>query len=364
MKKIVFLDQYNASGGAQTILVNLIRFALDLGYDVEVWLPNGYYIQSQFVDESRVHFKRIHSPTLPFDRRSFINHLYWVFYSVFFIRHLPKLKKVDFIYVNGPRLSLATIMISLFYPAKFYYHLHLLHSKIENLIFKLAMIMPRTKYLFFASDYLLHNFDGHKKNKRAVIYNGFLSSQFSALSYVNRFNVLHSDQVIGLNIMLLARVYKGKGHDLFLKLAADFPHHKFYIIGNAADPNYYDMLKSRATKNVVFTCTDNVPALIEQLGIHISITPSLVAESFGLSPIESMSMSCLSIVSDKGNLPFQAEKTGSWVFSDYEDLMKMISRIERMDAVALQKITQEQYDSTRGYYAIDMAKEFFGKHVC
>ncbi|MFN5334480.1 MAG: glycosyltransferase family 4 protein [Bacteroidota bacterium] len=364
MKKIVFLDQYNTSGGAQTILVNLVRFALELNYEVEVWLPNGYYLQSQFKDEPRIHFKRIQTPTLPFRRRSFMNHVYWIFYSLLFLRHFSKLKKVDFIYVNGPRLSLAAILISLFYPAKFFYHLHLIHSPIENLIFKLAKVMPRTEYLFFASDYLRHNFDGNKRHKKSVVFNGFLSTQFSALPYVNRFNIFHSNEIRGLNIMLLARVYQGKGHDLFLKLAADFPQHNFYIIGNAADPSYYDMLRSRATTNVVFTYTDYVPTLINDLGIHVSVTPSIVAESFGLSPIESMALSCLSIVSDKGNLPYQAEKTGSWVFSDYEQLKKMIQRIEAMDHSVLHKISRDQYESTKRYYALNIAKAFFEKHVC
>ena len=363
MKKIVFLDQYNTSGGGQTILVNLIYFALDFGFKVEVWIPKGAYFQHVFKDESRIQIKEIDSPTLNFARKGFINHIYWIIYSFSFLRHLPKLKGADIIYVNGPRLSLAAIILSIVHPGKYYYHLHLLHTGMEKAIFKLARKMPRTEYLFFGSEFILERFDSKAKHFKSIVFNGFLSAHFSLLPFVPRFNSLNTTSGSYLNFMLLARVYEGKGHDLFLKLAADFPKYKFYIIGETVDQHYYKMLKSKATSNVFFTYSDDVSKLVNGLNINISIMSSMVEESFGLASIESMAMSCLTIVSDKGNLPYQAQNTGSWVFSNYEQVKSMIERIETMDDAEINSICHEQYLATKRYYDFTMAKEQFGKLV-
>jgi glycosyltransferase involved in cell wall biosynthesis len=363
MKKIVFLDQYNQSGGGQTILVNLIQFALDAGFEVELWIPKGDYFQMRFNHDHRVIFKEIKSPTLNFSRKGLANHIYWVFYSFFFLRYLSGFKKVDYVYVNGPRLSLAVMLSSIFHPAKYYYHLHLLHTRVENAIFKMARMMPRTKYLIFGSEFILNRFKKNSSHSKYFLFNGFLSSHFSNLSYVSRFHTYHSGVSKSLNIMLLGRVYDGKGHGLFLKLAADFPSHQFYIIGKPVEQQYYNQLKSQATKNVVFSYADDVSSLVDKFDIHVSIMPSLVEESFGLSSIESMAMSCLTIVSDKGNLPYQAKITGSWVFSDYEHLKQLLQRIETMDPDELNKISFVQLQATRRNFGYETAKELFANLI-
>lgn len=363
MGKIVFLDQYNQSGGGQTILVSLIQFALDAGFKVELWVPKGDYFQKTFKGNSRISFREITSPTLNFNRKGFINHIYWFFYSVSFLRHLLWLRNVNYVYVNGPRLSLAVILLSIFRPAKYYYHLHLLHTGVENTIFKLARMMPRTAYLFFGSEFILNRFEYKRRHPKSIVFNGFLSQRFTALPYIPRFNTLNLSIPKRFNFMLLARVYEGKGHYLFLKLAADFPAHQFFVIGKPVDQQYYDMLKSQATPNVIFSYSDDVPALINELNIHISIMPSIVEESFGLSSIESMAMSCLNIVSDKGNLPYQAQMTGSWVFSDYEQLKQLVGRIDSMDPAELNKVSFEQFQATKKNYGFESAKDLFARCI-
>jgi glycosyltransferase involved in cell wall biosynthesis len=224
-------------------------------------------------------------------------------------------------------------------------------------------MMPRTEYLFFGSEFILKRFNKKNKYSKSVLFNGFLSPHFASLPYISRFLTFHSSIPKQLNIMLLARVYEGKGHQLFLKLAADFPMHQFFIIGKPVDQQYYSRLKSEATKNVVFSYSDNVPSLVNELNIHVAILPSLVAESFGLSSIESMAMSCLSVVSDKGNLPYQAQTTGSWVFSDYQHLRQLVENIESMDPAELNNICLKQFQATKKFYGFETAKDLFVKLI-
>ncbi|MFN9711272.1 MAG: glycosyltransferase, partial [Bacteroidota bacterium] len=186
---------------------------------------------------------------------------------------------------------------------------------------------------------------------------------YSGIPYYSVFNRAFNNEVKSFNIMLLARVYRGKGHDLFLRLASDFPQHKFFIIGQSENPDYYKELYDSATSNVQFVGGGDIYALVRDLEMQISITPSIVEESFGLVPIESMAMSCLSIVSDRGNLPNISKKTGAWLFSTYDELKNMILKIEGMTYAELDMISKSQYYATMSHYDYQHAKILFANNL-
>ena len=364
-QKIVFLDQYNNIGGGQTILVNLVKFCLDLGYEIEIWIPKGGYIQSQLSSfQHLIKYREINIPQLNNSSKNIRDISKMIYFSLCFSKYIKFLKKVDKVYINGPRLALAGMLTSLFTHKQYFYHVHLIHSPIEKIIFNLAQNLPFTKKVILGSDFIANNYyHSHlvlSRHKKATIFNGFLGREYNHLEFEDRF--LEGDQHNDrnrYNIMLHGRISPEKGQDIFLKLAKDFPQHNFYIIGFPSNTEYYHQLREDAPANIIFDKTTNVPELVKKLNIHFSISPSVCEEAFGLSPLEAMACSCISLVSHRGNYVNTAQHTNAVLFDDYQDLRSKLQFLLSNNKQELSQIAYEQYCNTIEKYNLSSRVQQF-----
>ena len=256
VKKIIFLDQYNKIGGGQTILVNLVKFCIQAGYEVEVWIPQGSYIQSKLNHfNHQIKYKEIQIPQLNNSSKNILDLIRFTWFSISFTKYIKDLKRVDKIYINGPRLALAAIITSFFTQNDYYYHLHLVHSQLEKIIFNIAQNLTSTKKILLGSEFISQNYyHSHlilKNQVKTEVFSGFLSQEYHHLDFENRF----AEKVTGYNIMLHGRISPEKGQDIFINLAHDFSVHDFYIIGSPSNLSYYNTLRKMAPANIFFDQT-------------------------------------------------------------------------------------------------------------
>jgi hypothetical protein len=64
-----------------------------------------------------------------------------------------------------------------------------------------------------------------------------------------------------------------------------------------------------------------------------------------------MACSCATIVSDKGELPNIAKRTGAWVFRDHGELEKSVVRLMSFDEIELGYLVKSQYDAAKSIYS-------------
>jgi len=156
-----------------------------------------------------------------------------------------------------------------------------------------------------------------------------------------------------LRVALIGRICPEKGHELFLSVARRLPDVQFYVIGEAAPEHrpFRDRLMRRRPPNVAFVgFTLDLPGLIDELGISVSMVPSAWQEGFGLVFIESMAMSLLTMASRRGALPGLAERTGGLTFDTVEEAVSLLQWIARMSPEDRATMSRRQYDAVRATF--------------
>jgi glycosyltransferase involved in cell wall biosynthesis len=173
-----------------------------------------------------------------------------------------------------------------------------------------------------------------------------LSSEFSRLEFQDRFGRQPLQR-----IAFIGRLEPGKGVESIVNAALVLPQLDFHIWGDSyhAGAEYRQRLEAGAPVNVTFHGhTANVPDTINKHNIQVIIVPSIAEEAFGLAAIESMAMSCLTLVRPSGAL---AELGGiALTFSMDSDLISLLNLWRAAGYAQLLKQVRKQYDFAQGKY--------------
>lgn len=354
MKRILFLDQYATLGGGQTVLLQLCPLFRDLGWKVTVAFPMGGEVERRMRQIQDIKIVHLDPLELSSGKKTLKDVWQLAKYSIKQLKLLSLIDQNDVVYVNGPRLFPIAWGISFLRPRnKFIYHVHLDHSRSEKELILRILRNPHTTKVIVNSEFtksrLLEFHKDFGRSEKIQLLENALGPQYTDLTY-------RPPQHAGksLRFVTVGRISSEKGQGFIVDLAKLHPDQLFFLVGAAdfSDSKFSDYLRQNAPQNVIFAGkTTDVPKFIRDNQISAAIVPSQVNESFGLVAIEAMASSCATIVSDRGELPNIAKRTGAWVFKDHGELGKSIQRLMEFDEIELGYLVKGQFDAAKKLYS-------------
>lgn len=358
MTAVLFVEHASEIGGGQIVFLELLNAAVDAGMTVGAAYPEGGRLERVIEGRFAGHIEAIKVAEIRMTngRKGLADILRFAFSWALFVRHWPRFRRYPLWYVNGGRMLLAMAVAALFCRRHIVYHAHIVHGRLEK---SLLLLLARTGFLkrvicpshFVRNDLVAFNAWFAGPGHCDVIENP-LAPAFSALPFVDRFGPGHEAvRVIGV----VGKVSPTKGHDLVCEVARALPDLRFHFIGGtlSGDEAYVDRLKRTAPTNVAFVGeVSDVRAIIDAIGIQVSLVPSRIAESFGLVAIESMACSCITLGSERGALPEIARLTGMLAF-DIDAPRSLEARLRELlssDARTLCELARNQHHHATGRY--------------
>lgn len=348
MTRLLFVDQHGEMGGGQRVLMSLLRIAVAAGYQTSVLAPGGGALEAAIADAfgQSVTFVSCETPRLAHGRKGLGDVLKMLAYGWRFRRHLPLLAAQDVIYVNGLRHLPHLLLLTRGLKARMIHHVHLRHSAIERKLLQLAA-RARNTFALVANSRFIRDTLGFTSDRIVLVENA-LDGAFAGLPFTDRFaaGTPWKAAVVGT-------LRPEKGQDIAIAAVADQPGMTLAIIGSegpgAAD--WAQALRQQAGPNVEFAgATTDVIRELQSRAIQFSLVPSRAPESFGLSAVESMACSCLTIVSGQGGLAEIAERTGALVAPDAQSLRRTLAGLCARPAAELAALARSQHDRTLAHY--------------
>lgn len=363
MKSVAFIDQYSTFGGGQTVLLQLIRIFLAKQYSVTVLAPMKGELEARLKAEfgDAILYRNLQELKLTQSKKNLLDYCRVLFSPILLLRHINNLNAHSMVYLNGPRWFWAWWIVNKFLSIRSVYHIHLDHSKIEKML--ISKIAKNQKNLVvciskFVYSRLTQSCPELKDSKNVVVVENGLSSRFSNLQYESR--------TASKNVAVIGRLSREKGQDLIVNVARLLPSFKFYIIGGAdfAGLDFERQLKLEAPSNVIFLGkVSDIAKCLSENNILYSIVPSKWEEPFGLTAIESMAMSCITFVSERGELTNIAKNTGAFIFKNEEELVGLLKSISEDTEPKLGELSFAQYSETLKYYSLERFEESLIKAV-
>jgi glycosyltransferase involved in cell wall biosynthesis len=355
-QSILFVDQYREVGGGQIVLQGLMKSARHQGFRVGVLAPRGGGLEKNLTARlgGEVTFHDLKQLNLQDGRKGLCDGLKMLAFCLYALRFLPLVARHKIIYVNGCRLAPAFLLLSLLMPGRrWLYHVHLCHSRVEKFIFGLISLAPGTHQIVMASSFIRDDFfrsaPGFCRHERFVVLENCLDPVFAGLSFRNAFLV----QKQSLTVALIGRVSPEKGHDVLPRLARRFPTVRFLVIGRTLPGcrAFLDSLLAEKLPNLIYLGeTARLAELLAEKNVQFSLVPSRWEEPFGLTAIESMAASCITLVSEKGMLPLIAKRTGALCFANDEQLEQALARLFATDPFRLHQLAQNQFERVQNHF--------------
>ena len=335
MKHIIFLEQYGSLGGGQQVLLELVRAALDTGFQATVLIPEG-----PCADKLRVlgvQVVDVPECRLSQGKKGIADIFRFAWYGCrTFLSHISLLRHADLVYVNGNRLLPVAMLAQLMLGRKAAYHIHLNHGGLERKLFLLTLRLKSTRALVLPSEFIRRELlaaDARFSDPRVQVVPNGLDARFSNIPFQDRFTG-RPLQHIGI----VGRVSPEKGQDVLIPLANYFPQLQFHVLGDAAfsSTDYYERLKREAPENVHFHgWVDDLPAKVDEIGLQVCLVPSRCPpespersfEAAPLVPLQMTALSCLVIVRKLGALEDVANSLGLIHFDTDLSLIYIINNI-------------------------------------
>jgi glycosyltransferase involved in cell wall biosynthesis len=350
-RRALFLDQYGDMGGGQTVLVSLIRAALQECDEVTVLAPPGE-LESVLGREfgGAVAYRRCATPQLSHGGKTFKDAIAIIGHAFRLALHLPLLRRQDVIYVNGLRHLPGMLALTPLLRAAIVYHVHLDHSRLEKALIRLAARWPRTHRIVVNSSFVQGRLAAAPK--KTVLIENALDRRFTGRTFRDRF----SNAAGPMQAAVCGTLRPEKGQDIaidVIKTRADMVLHLIGKEGVGA-ASWVAELKQQAGPQMHFHgSTQDLPGQLDRFGIQFNIVPSRWEEPFGLIAIEGMACSCLTIVSGTGGLADIAARTGALVAPDAPALAAVLDQLAAKPAHELAELAHAQYNMTQAAYASD-----------
>jgi len=359
--KCLFLDQYAKIGGGQAILLNILHVAMEEGHEVTAMFPGGDELERKVrsLYGEKIRIIPIRELNLTPGRKGLLDTLKMLLYTLYFLRFLYLFRRQELIYVNGPRLYFPAFLLSQWMHRRFLYHVHLVHPRTELRLLARILESERTDSVILNSQYAYEQFIASEPaaatNPKLWIIENSLSPAYSKLSFEDRFQ-----QPGKLNAAVIGRISPEKGQDILLELAPKLPDIDFYVIGDPdfAGREFLERLKRNSIPNILYYGkTENLEGTIRAIPIHISLVPSRWPEPFGLVAIESMAMSCITILSGTGELKNIALRTSALVYDCPENLELLLLWLRSADPAELVAVVHKQFTAVMENYSFEMFRQ-------
>ena len=339
MKKIIlFIDQNSSLGGGQRVLIDLIQFCLNRGFNPSLMLPSEGYV-SDFVSSLGIPFSTIPLPPMSAGKKTISEKISYPFYSLKcaeVIENFAYFKKVDLIFANGPRVFLPSVIAGKRVSKPVHLQLHLLfQSGVEKRLIAKLLQTDTVKSAVACSNIVFEPFKTIFPQKMSVIpywvSPQFLTEKNHREELRKKYLLLANQIVIGV----IGRISPTKGQLFFLKSILPFLEERKEVVilfGGSSDfenPEEEKKLKELA-QNSSFKERIKILGMVEGLdfydAIDILVVPSLWDEPFGLVAVEGMARSLPLVVTRSGALSETVldGETGFVVEKKEDDLRKKI----------------------------------------
>jgi glycosyltransferase involved in cell wall biosynthesis len=295
--------------------------------------------------------------------------------AIFFLGH--KEKKPQIIFANGGKIYPQAVILSIILGRPVILATHLIYNNLMQKILFWSVKNLRQIYLLFVSYSVAKKFNEvnrigfkHEAYKKIFIQENSLSEKESLLTFdekkftkttatlnksIKKSAKSKMIKDARIHLAVVGRIHPEKGQDLIFDII-DLPQYKnwqFTFIGSHAfsEADYFHLLKDRLQDKVVFLGeVEHIPTFLKNLKVHIVIMPSRVPESFGLVAIEAMAASCFTLVSNKGELPHIAKKTGAVVFNDRKKFAEKMNDISALSMDELRDCSKKMHGNTIHFY--------------
>jgi len=349
---ILFFDQYPYIGGGQRILLDIAEAVR--GQSCAFCIPPGGPLEAEI--KRRFPDARILDATPPdmtHRRKGVTDMVRLIGYTILgIVRHRVAARRATLLYANGGRQFPLVLALSLLSGTRAIYHLHLDHSRMEKKIITFASRFRVTYRIVAISEFVRARIatvlPPAGVRKLALVENA-LSIQFSSRPFRERFFGIPLRQMA-----IAGTIRPEKGQDQAIEIARDHPDLHLHILGTVglgAEKWAADLRRS-APINVTFHgAVADVGEAFDRLGIQVSLVPSQWQEPFGLIAIESMALSCITVVQNSGALPDIAARTSAILCRDTQSMTREIGRLKGMTDVELSSIAKKQFSATQDCYA-------------
>jgi len=338
---ILFLDQYGGIGGGQTVLLSLVTAALSVDPHVAVLAPSGGDLQKELKErfENKVDFIPCEELITSNGKKGWTDVAATIRYTFRFARNLPLLRTCDIVYVNGARHLPVIMLLSLLFRRKTIYHIHTDYGRLEKLIIRAAQYFPSTWAIVCNS-----KFTAGRLGARCRIIENALDGRFLKIAFVDRF----SGEAPEVTAAVIGTIASHKGQDIAMAAVTNLPL-ALHLIGPRPDENYPPL--NRNQNNVfIESPSSNIVGIFDRLKIQFNLVPSRCEEAFGLTAIEGMACSAVTIVSGKGELAEIARRTGALVAEDQIALTNVLANLIDMPRHRLTSLAKAQYEATMKFY--------------
>jgi glycosyltransferase involved in cell wall biosynthesis len=345
---VLFLDQYADLGGGQRSLLALLRIALDAGLRTALLAPGGGPLESavEQMTRGRVEFYPLPEAGMAKGAKGLGDALALFAYTAQLLPVLSRLRDFDVRYYNGPHAFLAGLIASRMFKGRSIYHVRIDYSRLGKWILWFIIRLSRNNTVIFNSHYLREvyaRFDpATADSPRVMVLENCLYPPFNNLPFEDRFIGSNGN----LKAAVFGRVCPEKGQDRIVMAVQECPFLNVLLVGKCedADRSYRDRIVADGGGRIShMEFVDDVPALVSGECIQISIVPSRWNEAFGLVAIESMAMSCLTIVSDRGMLRDIARRTGASVFATDGELASLLQPLADASSRDLARLARAQH---------------------
>jgi glycosyltransferase involved in cell wall biosynthesis len=250
-------------------------------------------------------------------------------------------------------MFLAGFLASFLLPGQSIFHIRIDHSRIEKRLIALIRSSGRNSRVIFNSPYLLRSFledtaTPAGAGRLSVIENS-LYPPFSDRPFVDRFKHTGPRLVIGI----FGRICPEKGQDIAGALVNACQAVVIHLVGfcDPADREFLDAILQAGGGRITHRdFSDDLPGTVEELGIQASIVPSRWNEAFGLVAIESMAMSLITFVSDRGMLPEIAAATGALCHESPQRLIEQVAEVCGMNYESRRELARVQHQAAVARY--------------
>ena len=337
---ILFLDQSGDKvGGGQVILLDIMEKLRASGlWNVFISVPNtGKYTdileQRGFDYYCFPSWQPFSTGTMTFPEmfRMVMSSIR----STFYLSRKVKEWGIDLIYCNGGRTFLNGAFLSLLFPMKIFFHLHLILENRQKPGVTMLGLLPSVKSIIAVSNTLENQYKGDAVYKKITIVANWVSPIFFEVPLIKR----EAKFKAPLRIGVVGQISKGKGQWTILE---GFDHSptvlplQLFIYG---DPLASEQEEWKKFNDKIEALTEkgwdihNVGFQLDTVKIYdhidILIIPSIVPEAFGLTAIEAMAREVIVIANKSGALVeiIQDKKNGLlYEAKEYGELIELLKR--------------------------------------
>ncbi len=314
MKKILFIDQNSSLGGGQRVLLDLMQFALNEGYQVFLMLPTSGYV-TNIAETMKIPFSFFPLKAMTAGEKKLYEKILYPFNSfkaASKIEEFALLNDIDLIFANGPRVFLPSVLSGKKISKPVHLELHLLFQKgLEKKLIELLLKSHIVKSAVACSNIVFEPFKNILPQKMSVVpywvSPQFLKKEKRREELREKWNLLENDIAIGV----IGRISPTKGQVFCLESLLPLLEknkNMVLIFGGSSDfenPKEEETLKAKAFQS---SCRERIRivGMVEGLefydALDILCVPSLWEEPFGLVAVEGMARELPVVVTKSGAL--------------------------------------------------------------